>query len=121
VEQEERTVRREREHAAAVTAAFAQAEAQAKKDLEAGAGLGSADFADEASFEHRTHRGRDGATAHPHPDDDPASAGDGGRVLIVLHFPTEHHDKERTVIEPSRLSVSDSRRDLDDSDNCIHP
>ncbi|KAL9939690.1 hypothetical protein V8E36_001507 [Tilletia maclaganii] len=107
VEQAERAVRREREHAAAVAAAVAQAEAQARKDLEAGVGLGSADFADEASFEHRTHRGRDDATAHPHPDDDPASSSEGGRVRIVPHFPTEHHANERTVIEregPPRLS-----------------
>ncbi|KAK0559639.1 hypothetical protein OC844_004268 [Tilletia horrida] len=113
IEQAERAVQRERERAAAVAAAVAQAEAQAKRELEAGTaglGLGSTDFADEASFEHRTHRGTSSPTSHARPgapeeqleNEEPPRA-----FRPMPAFPTEHHANERSVIEregPPKLS-----------------
>ncbi|CAD6884311.1 unnamed protein product [Tilletia controversa] len=106
---------REREaRVEAVRRAVRVAEAQARREMEgvgAGAGVGS-DFADEASFEHRTHRGRDEPTTHPipiptshheeEPDFNPSPR---------LHpaFPTTNHANERSVAVgegdgPPRLS-----------------
>ncbi|KAE8249071.1 hypothetical protein A4X13_0g5351 [Tilletia indica] len=113
---------RERERRlAAVKQAVALAEAQARREMEAGmgVGMGSSDFADEASFEQRTHRDRNTPTSHPvppkHPQGQPEdqllddeSHDMGPRIRLHPAFPTEHHANERSVtVEregPPRLS-----------------
>ncbi|CAD6918786.1 unnamed protein product [Tilletia controversa] len=74
----------ERERAArigAVRRAGNVAKAQAKRvmememEMESGVGAGS-DFADDASLEHRTHRGREEPTTHPVPSQRSSSTSD---------------------------------------------